>query len=630
MKTPQKAFILAAGFGTRLLPLTRETPKPLLPIWNVPNLERALAMVRGWGVRDVLVNVHHRAERIVEYLRARRSDELRIAISFEPEILGTGGALRKAEWFFSGEEPVWIVNGDVVADVDPRPILQAYRGRRTIAAAWVHGAAGPRTVDVVRGRIVNFQSARAGAPGTFTFCGVQLVNPALVRRESGFVDAEVKFGSLITAYERAQRAGWVVAGVEVPGSFWADIGTPAQWLAAHRALAGDRDFRAIDPSARIHRGAVVENSIICAGATLGPHARVSNAIVAAGTRVDCAVSYLALPAGAALSSAELDAVRALKWNEAETTALPLGPRGSSRAYTRLAWGPERAILVQYDAARRENALHAPHTRALRSLRIPVPAVRVDRPDSQIAVFEDLGDESLLAWQRGRSVAEVRAMYERVLEIVLRFHERGEVEARRRGWELMPAFRPTLYRWERNYFADEMLRKREQLPEEQIARILRELAGVSKRFAGVSPVLVHRDLQSSNVMICAGRPWLIDYQGMRLGPAVYDLASLLCDPYVELPDELALHFLHYYAARSRSGRQIVDLFWHGAIQRLAQALGAFAKLGSQAGTRAFALHIPAARRAMARALREVSGCAALRAWCSSASEIAAKKASGEQR
>ena len=179
---------------------------------------------------------------------------------------------------------------------------------------------------------------------------------------------------------------------------------------------------------------------------------------------------------------------------------------------------------------------------------------------------------------------------------------------------MPAFRPTLYRWERNYFAEEMLRKRQGLPAHQIARITQELAGVGRRLLAAPPALLHRDLQSSNILIHNGAPWLIDYQGMRFGPAVYDLASLLCDPYVELPDDMIARLVDYYAARSADGAGVRRLFWYGAIQRLAQALGAFAKLGGQPDTRAFADSIPAARRMLARALRETGGLPALRAWC----------------
>ncbi|HMP77639.1 MAG TPA: phosphotransferase [Kiritimatiellia bacterium] len=613
IRPPKKAFVLAAGFGTRLLPLTRETPKPLLPIWNVPNLERVFAMLRGWGVRDVLVNVHHRADRMLDHLRARTPDGLRIAISFEPDILGTGGALRRAEWFFGGPDPVWLVNGDVVADLDPRPLLRAFNPRRTIASAWVHGALGPRTVDVSRGRITNFTSARRGTPGTYTFCGVQLVHPRLLDRTKGYVSREPVFESVIRAYQRAMQDGWVVAGVECPGSFWADIGTPAQVLACHRALAKDRDFAAVDPTARMHPRAVVRNSVVCADAVLGPRARVENAIISAGARVNGPVSCLALPACAAFDRTELDALARLGWNPAATTALPLGPRGSSRTYTRVLRGTDTAILVRYDAARVENALHAGHTRFLRRIGVPVPRVQVDRPRDCVAIFEDLGDESLLAWQRGRTRAEIERMYERVLDAVIRFHERGVTAARREDLTLMPAFRPVLYRWERNYFAEEMLRKREGRPAAFIARIKRELARVARALERAPAVLVHRDLQSSNILIRAGAPWFIDYQGMRYGPAVYDLASLLCDPYVELPDETVDGLLAYYAARSRDGVVVRDVFWHGAVQRLVQALGAFAKLGGQPDTRHFADHIPAARRMLARALRHVPGCPALGAW-----------------
>ncbi|MCS6770688.1 MAG: sugar phosphate nucleotidyltransferase [Kiritimatiellae bacterium] len=611
---PSKAFILAAGFGTRLLPLTRTLPKPLIPVLQTPNLERLLAMLRRWGVRDVLINLHHRADRLFEHVRARKPDGLRIALSFEPVILGTGGALRRAEWWFAGNEPVWVLNGDVVMELDPAPLCAAYDPARTIAVAWVHGALGPRTVEVREGRIVNFASTAPGSPGTFTFCGVQLVNPRLLDRAKGYLAADERFESIISAYQRAQADGWTVAAVESPGSFWADIGTPQQWIACTRALHGDSDFVDAHPTARIHPRAIVRNAIIGPDAILGPSARVEGAIVAARARVDVAVPRMALPAADAFDPPALHAIQSLGWDPSTVTALPLSPRGSARSFTRLARGRETAILVQYDPARIENTYHARHTRFLRALRIPVPRVLVDRPADCIAVFEDLGDCSLLDWQRGRPPSEVAGMYQRILRIAERFHRRGAAAARERGIPLMPAFRPRLYRWEREYFAEEMLRKRERLPPERIAEILRELAGIARRLQRASSVLVHRDLQSSNILIRDGAPWLIDYQGMRFGPAAYDVASLLCDPYVELPEALIGELLEDYARRSQEPEQVRELFWHAAIQRLAQALGAFAKLGSQPDTREFAAHIPAAKRMMLRAIRHAGGFPALRAWC----------------
>lgn len=616
MRPPRKAMILAAGFGTRLLPLTRALPKSLLPIDRTPNLERLLAMLRGWGAREVLVNLHHRADRLFEHLRARPADGLRIACSFEAEILGTGGALRKAEWFFAGEEPIWVVNGDiVVARLSARPFLRAYDPRRTIAAAWVHGALGPRTVEAADGAITDFDSPRRGAPGAFTFCGVQLVNPRLLDRARGYVADPAVFESVIDAYRRAQQDGWRVAAVEAPRAFWADIGTPEQYLACHRALAGGRDFAAIDAAARVHPRARIRNSVVMAGAVVGPRARLENAIVAPGARIDRPAGGLMLPATDAFDAAELAAVTQLGWRPAEVAALPLGARGSNRAYTRLA-GPARAtaMLVRYDAARVENRYHVGHTRFLRRLGVPAPRVQVDRPRDGIAIFEDLGDLSLLAWQQGRPREAVRAMYRRILEATLRLHEAGARAALRERLPLMPAFGPALYLWEREYFAEEMLRRREGRSPEYAAPILRELSVIARRLARAPRVLLHRDLQSSNILIRAGRPWFIDYQGMRFGPAVYDLASLLCDPYVELDDALIRELVDHYARRCAAPTAVRALFWHGAVQRLVQALGAFAKLGAQPATRAFAQHIPAARRMLARALAELPGCDALRAWC----------------
>ena len=610
---PGKAFILAAGLGTRLLPLTRETPKPLLPIWHVPNLERVLAMLRAWGVREVLINLHHRADRLFDHVRTRPADGLRIALSYEPEILGTGGALRKAEWFFDGLEPVWVLNADVVAEVEPMPLLKAYDPRQTMAVAWLHGSRGPRTVEVDRGGITNFRSKRAGTPGTFTFCGLQLVNPKLLDREAGFLPKEPEFGTVVAAYERALAAGWRVAGVEVPDSYWADIGTPAQYLQCHRELKGDSDFSAVHPQARVQPGAKILNSVVGARARVGSKALIENAVVAADSVVNGPVSYLALPATQAFDRPALDLLQGAGWPPERCTALPFGPRGSARTFTRVALGSKTALLVQYDPARTENTWYVLHARFLRRLGLPVPQVLADDPDQHVSLFEDLGDRSVEAEFSTLSGARREALYRTVLDVMVRWHEEGGRAAQREKLPLMPSFRPVLYHWERAYFAEHMLRKRCGLSPREAAVIQRELAGMGRALAGAPPVLVHRDLQSSNVLLRSGKPWLIDFQGMRFGPAVYDLASLLCDPYVNMEDDLRERLLEHYAERSAHPAQVRELFWRGAVQRLSQALGAYARLGAQRDTAAFARHIPAALGLMQTALDRVPGCPSLRSW-----------------
>ena len=117
---PNKAFVLAAGFGTRMLPLSRDLPKPMMPLWGRPLLEHVLLLLRDWGVRDVLVNTHHRPGELIRWAAGRPVAGLRVNFSFEPEILGTGGALRRAAWFLD-DRPFWLINADVAADLDPSP-----------------------------------------------------------------------------------------------------------------------------------------------------------------------------------------------------------------------------------------------------------------------------------------------------------------------------------------------------------------------------------------------------------------------------------------------------------------------------------------------------------------------------
>jgi NDP-sugar pyrophosphorylase family protein len=124
-----KAMILAAGLGTRLRPLTDDRPKALVEVGGRTLLEIALARLSSFGIGDVIVNVHHFADKIVEYLAAKRNFGMHIAISREEVLLDTGGGLKKAGYFFlqnsaSAEEPFILHNVDVISTIDLRRMAQ--------------------------------------------------------------------------------------------------------------------------------------------------------------------------------------------------------------------------------------------------------------------------------------------------------------------------------------------------------------------------------------------------------------------------------------------------------------------------------------------------------------------------
>ena len=553
MRAPRKAFILAAGLGTRLRPLTLETPKPMLPLWGRPMLARTLEMLAGWGVQQVLINLHHAPGPIVRYLAAQPFPQLRISAVFEPVILGTGGALRNARWFI--DEPFWLLNADIVAALDPAPLLNAWHRQKPLAACWLTEAAGPRTLRCEDGFIRSFHDRQHGQA---TFCGLQLLDERILP----FIAPE-GFDTIIAAYQRAQKKHFRVAGIAVPGSFWADIGTPAQYVQAHRDTAG---------------------------------------------RFGHAGEAFTLPAAAVLTPRERRLQSLPDFRPVEV----LPPRGSSREFFRLLPAAGRSnhiykyshypvMLIRWSPERPENRLYARHTRFLARLGLPVPRLHLDAPRDHVLAVEDLGADTLESRLPGMRPAAVRELYNQILNLMLRLHLRGLTAARKARLPLMPGFDAKLYAWEHAYFLDNIVREHLRVPEKQLTAIAAELKSVARLLAASPQGLLHRDWQSSNILFRGRQPVLIDYQGMRRGPAAYDVASLLCDPYVDLPAALQMRLLAHYVRRHPQGAAIAAAFSAAVVQRLCQALGAYAVLSKKPGMARFANYIPIAARQLLRAL-----------------------------
>lgn len=534
---PRKAFVLAAGLGTRLRPLTAAMPKPMLPLWGVPMIRHTLEMLRDWGVCEAILNLHHAPAPMIQYLAANPVDGLRVSCLWEPELLGTGGALRQAAGFI-GDGPCWLVNADVFARPDPAPLCRAWAARpRPIAACWLTEDAGPRTVRCERGTIRDFHDP---ARGHATFCGVQILDSRILRYllPSGP-------DSIIDAYRRAQSDGHRIAGVLEPGAYWADMGTPAQYVQAHRdtaALLGHRD----EP--------------------------------------------FTLPAAAVFTPEERTVLRRLHVTDA-TPVDVLPPRGSSRSFYRL---PSAAIAVRWSTAREDNAFYAPQTRFLARLGIPVPRLLLDDPALRLLVMEDLGPDTLETRLSSLPPSRRLALYRRILRAaVLPLHTRGLPALRRSRLPSMPPFGPDVYTWEHDYFLTAYATNHAHWPAKKLAAARTALDRAATILQSSPQGLIHRDLQSSNILFRSNAPVLIDYQGMRAGPLAYDLASLLCDPYANLPaaDQTAL--LEYYCRRHPDGPAIAAAFPAAAVQRLCQALGAYATLSRRPGMSRFAGYIPPA-------------------------------------
>jgi len=291
-------------------------------------------------------------------------------------------------------------------------------------------------------------------------------------------------------------------------------------------------------------------------------------------------------------------------------------RGSDRTFFRLKWNlKESAILVHYDPRRVENTYYADIAAFLRDIGVSVPRVLRHDPMWCLILMEDLGNTDL--WSlRDAPWESRRTLYQKALAVVHRLHSFPEKDFPSSRVRLMESFGSNLYRWERNYFRDHFVRNLCGLElEPAFERELEaELSALAERLAGITHCLVHRDLQSQNVMIRDGDPFLIDFQGMRFGSLFYDLGSLLCDPYVNFTDAERQELLSYYYGLSRWDLDWLAFeshFWEASAQRLMQALGAYGFLGLNKGLKAYLDHIPAGLSNLQRASRQAASLPRLR-------------------
>lgn len=631
---PHRAVILAAGRGVRIDPLSRTTPKPLMPFWGKPLIFHILQVLKKWGVTEVLINLHHAPDSLLNYLRNLPNPGLRINLSFEPELLGTGGALRKCEWFI-GSEPFWMINSDIIPALDPAPIVKLFYSRNTFASLWLTDAGGPRTVAMKNGVVTDFRSPDRGSPGTFTFCGLQLVSPAICGQLF-----KQPFFPVIEVYERAIKKGLIVSGCTAPGSFWADLGTPETYIEAHKQILNRRKRGAIynfvdsairkhnrllrkkgigiegiavvSPNAVVERGATLKDAVIWDHAVITGKARIDSAIVGNGVRVTGHVTRMVLRADDMADQSVDRLLEKVRWNRHDTVVVPLPPRASSRCFFRIRWNNRQAIMMTYDTSRPENLFYFDNAMLLKKAGVPVPSILAHAPEDRIALLEDLGDISLADAITGKTDAEIFRLYCGAIDIMARLHSAGARLAKRTRIKLAEPFSAGLYRWERNLFADQFLSRYLRFDRATVNRMLADLAPLSRTLLRQPGVLIHRDLQSSNILVYRWKLYLIDFQGMRFGPALYDVASLLCDPYVSLAQPMQKRLLDYYVRRTNQSPVLVgQLFPVVAIQRLIQALGAYGRMAASPDTERFARFIPPALRQLERVLAVTDGLPHLR-------------------
>ena len=228
-----RAMVLAAGLGTRLRPLTNDRPKALVEIGGRTLLELTLTRLASFGVREVIINVHHFADLVVQYLKANNNFGLHVEISREEVLLDTGGGLKKAGWFFLQDsarmdEAFLLHNVDVVSNIDLRQLMKFHSEHPALATLVTQERESSRQLlfspeGELCGRWVSGQDPEfvRDTPNlqAYAFSGIHAISPRLLAKVS-----EEGVFSIIPTYLRLAKEGEKIMAFRADDCYWRDLG----------------------------------------------------------------------------------------------------------------------------------------------------------------------------------------------------------------------------------------------------------------------------------------------------------------------------------------------------------------------------------------------------------------------
>jgi NDP-sugar pyrophosphorylase family protein len=332
-------MILAAGFGTRLWPLTEDRTKPAIPFLNRPLISYSVEYLAEQGIRDILVNLHHQPDSITRALGDGSNYGVRIRYSYEEEILGTSGALDRVRDLLTDDDFI-VINGKIITNIDLNSVIRTHRQNRALATLVLRENAAREHFSIVetdeRDRITRFAGfpepaaseaamaeanvSTAGNPARadvapLMFTGIQVLSPRIFE----YIPRNCFSHSTIDVYPRAIEAGEAVIA-HIAGGDWYEMSTLSRYLEASLLFAHRQGISVISgPGSVIEQGAEVDKSVLWERVRVESGARVRYAVLAEGVRV---------PAGSVIERAVVvrgEAVRKMErgYLEGENVIVPL-------------------------------------------------------------------------------------------------------------------------------------------------------------------------------------------------------------------------------------------------------------------------------------------------------------------
>jgi NDP-sugar pyrophosphorylase family protein/aminoglycoside/choline kinase family phosphotransferase len=550
-----KALILAAGLGTRLRPYSEKTPKPLFTIAKRPLLDIIISNLIDSGCKAIIVNTHHLHQKIDSYL-ARKKYPVPVTTRHEPDILGTGGAIKNVADFWDNT-PFMVINSDIVTNIDFKSVYGFHLNHSHPVTLVLHNDPEFNTVALNRdGFIQDFDerftitapcdSAINGSkPFEFeeykrlTFTGIQVLNPELLELIPDNV-----FFSIIDCYKKLLSQNKKICAYITKSHYWKDLGTPERYRLAVFDKMAPEAFKQAFPG-------IMGNNIV---------------------------------------------------------RTELYGDGSDRKWYRVNRGNQSLVMADHGIRQDDSTCETDAFVAiglhLHAKGIPVPKIYSYDTFSGHVFMEDLGDinfQTLVINTENQD--NVVSHYKLLIRHIGKLSMDG-------GRDFDPAWthqtasytKDLIIEKECRYFIDAFLKGYLKMD----IRFLdfedefRSLADKALTFSING--FMHRDLQSRNIMVKNNRFYFIDFQGGRLGPVQYDLASLLIDPYVNLSRPVQ-DILLKFSVETLSPvigidpDKFLSCYQYCAITRNLQILGAFGFLSRIKKKTYFEKYIPNAIKSL---------------------------------
>jgi NDP-sugar pyrophosphorylase family protein/aminoglycoside/choline kinase family phosphotransferase len=627
-------------------------PKPLLPILGRPLIGVILEKLAPLCSGEIGINLHYKPEMIRDWIR---QSPYAAKATFFPEdpILGTGGALKNAESFLS-QKAFIVHNSDILLDIDFRRLIDEHIASGNIATLACHRL--PELSNVVvdkQNQVLDVENAGSSRPDPQTtadktaYTGIAVYSPEILK----FLPQGVSHATV--AWVAASKAGYKVRAMDFTGCAWNDIGTPVSYArAVLDALRSCGETIHISPSSQcgnieiggyvvmesgsmVNDGATVKNCIIMPGANirhrhenciLGPDYVVSlsesdmqpSLHAKEKKRVSLAdplfVRYFGITSSVTDthdSGRHLYSAIGNPQSDIWSDAILVGLGGSERRYFRVRNNNVTAVLMECKPDDPDYERHIVYTGFFSSHTVPVPRLLNMDALSKRALFEDLGDASLYSYMRlPHGKRHIEEIYCRVLDILIKLHSRVTEHVHECLMLRERIFDYEHLRWETNYFLERFVKGLNNVSAGSKQALEEEFHRLAQHVDAFPKSVIHRDFQCQNIMMTPQDvPRVIDFQGARMAPPAYDMASMLWDPYHRLDNGMRENLVDYYIREMKKNSVGFDeeIFLKSLVpcrlQRHMQALGAYGFLSAVKGKNYFLKHVPEALRLLKEDIAE---------------------------